>query len=166
MGVHQQQPNMLQIPMQLRAIKHVLLMVRLPFRKLHDMASTPRQGSAEAAGVDLASGINLVVPRRGKALVSTGLAVSIPKGHYGRIAPRSGFSWRNHVDVGAGVIDSDYRGEVKVLLFNHKQEDLHIKKGERVAQLILEKYSPAQVVIVDSLDETTRGGNGFGSTGV
>lgn len=155
---------MLLIPTRLRGINLELPMVRLPFRKLHDMASTPRQGSVEAAGVDLASGSNAVVPRQGKALISTGLAVSIPKGHYGRIAPRSGFSWRNHVDVGAGVIDSDYRGEIKVLLFNHKQEDLHIKKGERVAQLILERYSPAQVVVVGSLDDTARGGNGFGST--
>lgn len=140
-------------------------MVRLLFTKLNDKAVTPRRGSGEAAGLDLAACADVRVPGSSKQLVETGLAVAIPKGHYGRIAPRSGFSWRNHVDVGAGVIDADYRGELKVLLFNHKQEDLFIKKGDRVAQLILEKFSLAEPVFVDSLDATSRGRSGFGSTG-
>ena len=77
-------------------------MVRLHFTKLNDKAVTPRRGSAEAAGLDLAACADVRIPARSKCLVETGLAVAIPKGHYGRIAPRSGFSWRNHVDVGAG----------------------------------------------------------------
>ena len=73
------------------------------------------------------------VPARGKALIRTGLAFSIPEGSYGRIAPRSGLAAKNFIDVGAGVIDSDYRGEVRVLLFNHSTEDFKVTEGDRIA---------------------------------
>ena len=81
------------------------------------------------------------VPARGKALVATGLAMQIPSGNYGRIAPRSGLAWKHMIDVGAGVIDSDYRGEVKVLLFNLSNVDFEVKDGDRIAQLIVEKFT-------------------------
>ena len=142
------------------------LMVNLPFVKLHASASTPRCGSLDAAGLDLAAGHDTYVFSHGKALVSTGLAFAIPVGHYGRIAPRSGFSYRNHADIGAGVIDQDYRGEVKVLIFNHSNDTIVIKKGERVAQLILEKCSQATPRQVEQLPPTKRGINGFGSSGL
>ena len=64
-----------------------------------------------------------VIPPEGKGMVSTGLSMAIPQGYYGRVAPRSSLAWKNHIDVGAGVIDSDYRGEVKVILFNHSKEE-------------------------------------------
>ena len=73
------------------------------------------------------------VPARGKSLVGTGLAFGIPEGNYGRIAPRSGLAAKNSIDVGAGVIDSDYRGEVKVLLFNFSDEDFSFNEGDRIA---------------------------------
>jgi dUTP pyrophosphatase len=93
------------------------------------------------------------------------LAIAIPEGHYGRIAPRSGLAVKNFIDVGAGVIDMDYRGPVGVVLFNHSGDDFHIKQGDRIAQLIIEKISNPQIVEVDDLDATARGAGGFGSTG-
>jgi dUTP pyrophosphatase len=90
----------------------------------------------------------------------------IPHGHYGRVAPRSGLAWKKSIDVGAGVIDEDYRGNVGVILFNFGDEDFVIKQGDRVAQLILEKISTPEVEEVDELPETSRGDGGFGSTGI
>lgn len=92
--------------------------------------------------------------------------MAIPEGNYGRIAPRSGLAAKNMIDVGAGVIDSDYRGEVKVLLFNLSDVDFEVSKNDRIAQLIIEKYTPTQLVEVEELDSTVRGVGGFGSTGV
>jgi len=91
----------------------------LRVRRLTEAASLPVRGSALAAGYDVASAEDAEVPARGKALVATGLVVAVPEGTYGRVAPRSGLAWKHFIDVGAGVIDADYRGELKVLLFNH-----------------------------------------------
>ena len=107
-----------------------------------------------------------IVPARGKALISTGLSMSIPAGNYGRIAPRSGLAAKHMIDVGAGVIDADYRGEVKVLLFNLSDVDFTVKAEDRIAQIIIEKYTPCELVEVDELPDTVRGAGGFGSTGV
>lgn len=92
--------------------------------------------------------------------------MAIPSGHYGRVAPRSGLAVKNSIDTGAGVIDEDYRGNVGVLLFNHSDVDFQINRGDRIAQLVLEKIITPTVVEVDSLDETERNTGGFGSTGV
>ena len=89
----------------------------------------------------------------------------MPDGTYGRVAPRSGLAWKNHIDVGAGVIDQDYRGNVGVVLFNHAEVDLEVTAGMRVAQLVLEKIMTPEIMEVDELDETERGAGGFGSTG-
>ena len=107
-----------------------------------------------------------MIKAQGKALVPTGCSFSIPHGNYGRIAPRSGLAWKNHLDVGAGVIDSDYRGEVRVVIFNLAQEDYVVTPGERIAQMIIEKVVATELVEVDDLEETARGDGGFGSTGV
>ena len=90
----------------------------------------------------------------------------MPRGTYGRIAPRSGLAAKHGVDVGAGVIDADYRGEVKILLINHSDVKFDIKKGDRIAQLVLERISLAELNEVSELEETQRGQKGFGSTGV
>ena len=95
-------------------------------RRLSEFATLPVRGSALAAGYDLSASADCVVPGRGKALVGTGLSMAIPPTCYGRIAPRSGLAWKNFIDTGAGVIDADYRGEVKVLLFNHNEEDFNV----------------------------------------
>jgi dUTP pyrophosphatase len=136
------------------------------------------------------------VPARGKALIPTDLSIAIPEGTYARIgkshpvffnvksvcftyglilflklgfvdlAPRSGLTWKHSIDVGAGVIDADYRGPVGVILFNHSDVDFEVKVGDRIAQLIIEKIVTPNVMEVEDLDATVRGAGGFGSTGV
>ena len=138
----------------------------LKVKKLSDTAKLPVRGSELAAGYDLSASVDTVIPARGRQLVKTDLAMAIPEGMYGRIAPRSGLAWKNFIDTGAGVIDSDYRGEVKVLLFNHEDKEFAVKAGDRVAQLILERIATPEVVAVDDLDATDRQVGGFGSTGV
>ena len=98
--------------------------------------------------------------------MKTGLSISFPTGLYARIAPRSGLALKKFIDVGAGVVDSDYRGEVGVVLFNHGDQDFEVKMGDRIAQLILEKIDTPPVEEVQGLDDTVRGSGGFGSTGV
>ena len=138
----------------------------LQIKKLAAAARLPVKGSALAAGYDLHALVPTTVPAKGKALVSTGIAMAIPIGNYGRIAPRSGLAAKHMIDVGAGVIDADYRGEVRVLLFNLGENDFEVKEGDRVAQLIIEKYTMTELQEVDELDDTNRGEGGFGSTGV
>ena len=91
--------------------------------------------------------------------------VSLPPGTYARIAPRSGLAIRNFIDVGVGVVDSDYRGEIKVVLFNHSTEEFAVRASDRIAQLILERIKTPQVKKVAALDDTDRGARGFGSIG-
>lgn len=135
-------------------------------KKTDESAITPSQGSEEAAGYDLCALKETVIPPKGKGLVSTGIEMAIPFGAYGRIAPRSGLAWKNFIDVGAGVIDSDYRGEVKVLLFNFGEEEFKVSKGDRVAQIIIEKVVPTMIKEVPELPSSKRGEGGFGSTGI
>ena len=139
---------------------------KLKIKKLNPKAFVPTKGSEQAAGYDLYSIEETVVPRGGKALVSTGISMAIPIGNYGRVAPRSGLACKNFIDVGAGVIDSDYRGEVKVLLFNFSDLEFKVSPGDRIAQLIIEKYTRTDIEEVEDLDATVRGEGGFGSTGV
>ncbi|PNH08547.1 Deoxyuridine 5'-triphosphate nucleotidohydrolase [Tetrabaena socialis] len=139
---------------------------KLLVKKLSEKASMPKRGSSGAAGYDLASAEDTVVPARGKAVVKTDLAVRVPAGTYGRVAPRSGLASKNFIDTGAGVIDEDYRGNVGVLLFNHSDVDFAVKVGDRIAQLVLERIATPDVEEVEELDSTERGANGYGSTGV
>jgi dUTP pyrophosphatase len=141
--------------------------VKLFVKKLSENATLPVKGSQFAAGYDIASAYDYVVPARGKELIKTDLSWTCPHGTYGRIAPRSGLTWKNSIDIGAGVIDEDYLGNIGVILFNHSDIDFPVKKGDRIAQLILERIIPdAEIVEVDNLQETARGIGGFGSTGV
>eukprot|EP00252_Welwitschia_mirabilis_P004513 TRINITY_DN1484_c0_g1_i1.p1 TRINITY_DN1484_c0_g1~~TRINITY_DN1484_c0_g1_i1.p1 ORF type:complete len:209 (-),score=15.97 TRINITY_DN1484_c0_g1_i1:84-710(-) len=135
-------------------------------KKLSSKATLPSRASAKAAGYDLSGACECVVPARGKCLVQTDLSIAIPESTYARIAPRSGLAWKHSIDVGAGVIDADYRGPVGVILFNHSDKDFEIKVGDRIAQLILEKIVTPEVQEVDNLDDTVRGADGFGSTGI
>lgn len=139
-------------------------------------STLPSRGSAQAAGLDLSADIpNEVTGLRKKRLlpgqraaIDTGIKVAIPEGYYGRVAPRSGLAFKHGIDVLAGVIDSDYRGELKVILLNTGDEDVVIEHGERIAQLIIEKIAIPDIIVVgneDDLSLTGRGENGFGSTG-
>ena len=137
----------------------------LAVKKLNTKAIIPTRGSPNAAGLDLYAIDNLIIPSHGRGLVKTGLSLAIPINHYGRIAPRSGLALNNGVDVGAGVIDSDYRGEIGVLLFNFGDNDFIIAEGMRVAQLIIEKIMIPTLIETDELEDTLRGSQGYGSTG-
>jgi dUTP pyrophosphatase len=137
----------------------------LKFLKLHPAAQLPSRGSAGAAGLDLFSVEAVRLGAGARAMVRTGLSVAIPRGFYGRIAPRSGLAVRHGLDVLAGVIDSDYRGEIVCALVNHGREALTLEAGQRIAQLIIEAIITPDAVWADALDETARGEGGFGSTG-
>ncbi|KAH8144687.1 uncharacterized protein LAJ45_11280 [Morchella importuna] len=140
--------------------------MKLLVKKLSPKAQLPTRGSAFAAGYDVYSSHATTIPARGKALVDTDISIAVPAGTYGRIAPRSGLASKNFIDVGAGVIDADYRGQVKVLLFNHSDSDFEVKEGDRVAQLVLERIYTPEVEEVQDLEESVRGAGGFGSTGI
>jgi len=157
----------------------------LHIKKLSDRATVPTKGSKLAAGFDLYAAVPVpadggealvTIPPHGKALIKTDIAVGFDHidvgpgcGLYARVAPRSGLAWKQHVGVGAGVVDADYRGNVGVVLFNHSPcEPVVVRQGDRVAQLILERYeiSVEQAVeITGELGDTDRGAGGFGSTG-
>lgn len=137
----------------------------LRFQKLTTNATTPTRGSASAAGYDLYSAYDYEVAPLSKELIKTDIAVAVPFGCYGRVAPRSGLAVKHFIDVGAGVIDSDYRGNVGVVLFNFNKENFQVKKGDRIAQLICERIEYPDL-IEEELDNTQRGESGFGSTGV
>ncbi|KAF5019577.1 hypothetical protein F66182_8408 [Fusarium sp. NRRL 66182] len=137
----------------------------LRIKKLSDKGRLPTRGSAFAAGYDIYAARDTTIPARGKALVDTDISMAVPVGTYGRIAPRSGLASKHFIDTGAGVIDADYRGQVKVLLFNHNESDFEVKEGDRIAQLILERIYTPEVAEVQELEESVRGAGGFGSTG-
>ena len=138
----------------------------LGIKRLSDDALMPTRGSDGAVGYDLYSNTSCVIPASERGLVSTGIAIILPSGVYGRVAPRSGLAVKHGIQVGAGVIDPDYTGEVKVVLFNHGENDFEVKKGDRIAQLILERCeTPPIGEIINLVKETERGSSGFGSTG-
>jgi dUTP pyrophosphatase len=120
------------------------------------------------AGLDLAAATTVTLPPGGRQLVPTGLRVAIPIGHAGLVLPRSGLALRSGVTVlnAPGLIDAGYRGEVGVLLVNHGAEAVRIKRGERIAQLVIQPVERVTVVEVRELDATVLGSGGFGSTGV
>ena len=137
----------------------------LSFKKLDPAAVLPTRGSASAAGLDLYA-VEVTTLRPGeRRLISTGLAVAIPEGYYGRLAPRSGLATKNGVDVLAGVIDADYRGEIRCLLYNAGEEIITLPAQTKICQLIIEKIITPTAVWADSLSDTSRGSGGFGSTG-
>ena len=125
----------------------------------------PVYASADAAGADLRAREALEIPAGGRAAVATGVHLAIPPGRVGLVWPRSGLAVRHGIDTLAGVIDSDYRGEVRVVLVNHGSEPFRIAAGDRIAQLLVQPVERADFVPMDSLADTERGSGGFGSTG-
>ena len=110
----------------------------LGVKKLGYDSTLPTRGSDGAVGYDLYSNCDGVIAKGKRGVVSTGIAVSLPPGVYGRVAPRSGLAMKNGIQIGAGVIDPDYTGEISVIIFNMGDNDFEVKKGARIAQLILE----------------------------
>lgn len=139
---------------------------KLYVQKLRDEAILPTRGSIDAAGLDLYAVGDHDVKVNERKLIPTGIALSTPRGTYVRIAPRSGLALKHGVDVLAGVVDADYRGQIGVVLINLGNETFTIKHGDRIAQAIVEVIRMPEVIEVASLEETERGESGYGSTGV
>lgn len=136
---------------------------------LSDKAVVPSKGSSLAAGYDLYSTESHTINPGERKVFKTGISLAIPQGYYGRIAPRSGLAVKHGIDILAGVIDSDYRGEIMVSLINLSSESLTlpiIKDGKEtaIAQIIFEKHHNVNFDVVENLDTTFRGSGGFGST--
>ena len=141
--------------------------MNIQIKKLSDKAKIPTQGSKYAAGYDLYAAEEVLVNTMGRKLVKTNISISIPEGYYGRIAPRSGLAYKNGIDVLAGVIDSDYRGDIGVMLLNTDHNlDFEVNVGDRIAQIIIEKCHSVNWETVETLDATVRSEGGFGSSGV
>lgn len=138
-------------------------------KKLNDKAKLPCRATADSAGADLCACINddvALMPGE-RRLIPTGIAIAVPTGFGGFVFPRSGLSSKFGVSLAncVGVIDSDYRGEVKVPVINHSSEPYTIKAGERIAQLVIMPVDLCEYGFSDELDKTERGEGGFGSTG-
>lgn len=140
--------------------------MELKCKKMSSRAHMPFKGSKHAAGFDLKSAYSYTIQPNSRLLVQTDLQIELPEGTYGRIASRSGLAFKYGINVGAGVIDADYRGNIAVLLFNYGSEAFVIQPGDRIAQLICEKIAYPELKEVSELNNTIRNDNGFGSTGV
>jgi deoxyuridine 5'-triphosphate nucleotidohydrolase len=137
----------------------------LNFKRLDPNAVLPTRGSSLAAGLDICAIEDLTIRPGERVLARTGLAVAIPEGYYGRLAPRSGLATKKGLDTLAGVIDADYRGEIGCLLYNAGAESIHLPAQSKICQLIIEKIVTPTAVWADEISDTDRGSGGFGSTG-
>ncbi|MGF7171598.1 dUTP pyrophosphatase [Sphingobium xanthum] len=128
----------------------------------------PAYATSGAAGMDVVSAEDIILPSMGRHAVATGLALAIPEGYEVQVRPRSGLALKHGISLPntPGTIDSDYRGELKIILINLGTDAFEIKRGDRVAQLVVAPVQIGRMVEVAELDETARGAGGFGSTGV
>lgn len=135
--------------------------------RIHPNAVVPARGSAGAAGYDLVACVSKDIAPGEWGAVDTGIVFEFPCDVYARVAPRSGLAFKKGIQVGAGVVDSDYRDSIKVILFNHGKEVFHVAVGDRIAQVIFEKINLPSLVETsyEVLTSTDRGTGGFGSTG-
>ena len=140
----------------------------LKVHKLSERATIPQRSTPYAAGLDLCSAYNYFVPANSRILVLTDLQIELPNYCYGRIAPRSGLALKHTIDIAAGVIDTDYRGNVGIVFCNSGDTAYHIKEGDRIAQLILERiwFPTVKETRHPLTTKTTRGQQGFGSSGL
>jgi dUTP pyrophosphatase len=132
---------------------------------LNELAKMPTRANENDAGFDLYSTVDTIIPNKERKTVNTGIALQMPEHLAGLIWPRSGLSVKSGIDVLAGVIDSGYRGEIMVCLYNTSSENVHIKCGDRIAQIIFQEVPRVSLLLSDSLGSSQRGSNGFGSTG-
>lgn len=128
-------------------------------------ATVPTRNNPSDAGLDLYSDAWVSIPTGGRAIINTSIAIAIPEGFVARIAPRSGLAVNHGIDTLAGVVDSSYRGEILVVLINHGTETCQVNRGDKIAQLLIQPVELWIPEVVDSLADTTRGTNGFGSSG-
>lgn len=146
--------------------------MEVKFKRLEHGAAIPlpSYGSQEAAGMDLCAAVDedFILEGGRHTLVPTGFSVAIPEGFEGQVRPRSGLAAKSMITVlnTPGTIDSDYRGEIKVILMNHGRTQFRIRRGDRIAQMVISPVTRAAIVLVDELSDTERGEGGFGSTGI
>lgn len=144
-------------------------MLSVPLLKLKETAQIPQYMSVGAAGVDLHAALDAEITLQPleRRLIPTGLAIALPQGYEAQVRPRSGFALKKGVTClnSPGTVDSDYRGEIGVILVNLGQEAVTIAPGERIAQMVIARYERAEFQEVKSLEESKRGAGGFGSTG-
>ena len=130
----------------------------------------PKYQTKQSAGVDLCAFLStdLVIKPNDRKLIGTGLHIALPDGYEAQIRPRSGLAFKYGITIinSPGTIDADYRGELKIALINHSNEDFVIKNGDRIAQMVISKYEQISFTLTDSLDETERGEGGYGHTGI
>jgi len=145
-----------------------LNMIEIQIKLLDEGLAMPRYQHEGDAGLDLPSRVDLVLEPGERATVPTGIAVAIPRGYAGFVLPRSGLAARHGIALvnSPGLVDSGYRGEMAIVMINtDKREPFHIKRGDRIAQLVIQRVEEVALLKVNDLDETSRGAGGFGSTG-
>ncbi|MEA2001714.1 MAG: dUTP diphosphatase [Actinomycetota bacterium] len=142
--------------------------MKIPFSRLDPELPVPARAHHDDAGIDLHARFDANLAPGEWAMIPTGIAVAIPDGHAGLVAPRSGLAARHGISVvnGPGVVDAGYRGEINVILINHGTEPLKLSRGDRIAQLVVVPVVLPELVEVDELPESTRGAGGFGSSGL
>jgi dUTP pyrophosphatase len=145
-------------------------MTKIQIRKLSNEVLTPKYETLGSSGMDLAAHIeqDIIINPGDKALIPTGFSLSIPRGYEVQIRPRSGLAAKKGITVlnTPGTIDADYRGEIKIILINLSKDKFYVKKGERIAQMVVCPVVQVQLEEVQDLSVTSRGAGGFGSTGV
>tara|TARA_Y100000361_G_scaffold121093_1_gene112911 strand:+ start:467 stop:994 length:528 start_codon:yes stop_codon:yes gene_type:complete len=137
----------------------------LNVKKLHENATVPTKANRSDAGYDLYALEGAIIDKHCHKLIKTGIAMEIPDGYVGLIWPRSGLSYKHGLDVFAGVIDSSYRGDIGVILYNSQYSNYNLEKGDRIAQILFQKVEDFDLNLVENLDDTKRGTGGFGSSG-
>jgi dUTP pyrophosphatase len=143
-------------------------MIELQIKLLDEDLPMPRYQHEGDAGLDLSSRVDFALEPGARAMIPTGIAVAIPPGYAGFVLPRSGLASRHGIALvnSPGLVDSGYRGEMSIVMINtDKHETFHIKRGDRIAQLVIQKVEEVKLVGVAELDDTSRGEGGFGSTG-
>lgn len=138
----------------------------LSVKRINSSAILPSKAHEDDVGYDLYADEEVTINPRDRKLVKTGLQIKVPSDCYGRIAPRSGLATQYKIDVAAGVVDKNYRGEVCVCLVNCSDVPVKLYRGSRIAQLICEKVRYPELIEVENLDETDRCSSGFGSSGL
>ena len=143
-------------------------MIELPLKRLDPSIALPSYAREDDAGLDLRAAHDATLEPGGRGLVGTGLAVAIPRGYAGLVLPRSGLALSQGVTFlnAPGLVDAGYRGELKVLLVNHGDKPVPVRRGDRIAQLVIQRVKRAELIEVNELPTSERGAGGFGSTGV
>ncbi len=143
-------------------------MLKLKVKRIRKDIILPEYKTEGASGFDLSSSIDSLLKAGKFAVIPTGLIIEVPPGYEAQVRPRSGLAANNGIGVlnTPGTIDSDYRGEIKIVLFNFSDKDFHIRKGDRIAQMVISKIERVKIIEVENISGSERGTQGFGSTGI